>query len=77
MDALAERYRIVGEVAAFKAARGIAVVQPARAQAVRDQAVAMGRATGLDPAFVGRVWDMLIAHAHALEGDSVSRADRT
>jgi chorismate mutase len=74
VEALAERYRIVQEVAAFKAPRGIAPVQPARAQAVKDQAVEAGRAAGLDPAFVGRVWELLIAHAHALEGAVVRDA---
>lgn len=74
IELLAERYRIVGEVANFKAVRGIAPVQSARAQAVQDRAVAAGRAAGLDPVFVADIWARLIAHAHAMEGEIVGGA---
>ncbi|HBH26991.1 MAG TPA: chorismate mutase [Rhodospirillaceae bacterium] len=72
---LAERYQVVSEVAAFKARRGIAVVQPARAQAVQDRAVEAGRKAGLDPAFVRSLWGLLIDHAHVLEGGIVARSE--
>lgn len=67
IDLLAERYRIVREVAVFKAQNDIAVVQPARAKAVQDRAVALGESAGLNPAFVRSLWSLLIAHAHAIE----------
>ncbi len=66
---LAQRFDVVRQVADFKAAHDVAVVQPVRAQAVKDRAIVLGAAQGLDPAFVGTLWEMLIAHAHALEGE--------
>lgn len=69
IDVLARRFAVVKAVGHFKSGTDISVVQPARAQAVKDRAAEMGAEKGLDPGFVRRLYDMMIDHAHVLEND--------
>ena len=69
IDVLARRIDVVRKVGDLKAVTDIAVVQPTRAQAVKDRAAEMGVAKGLDEAFVRKLYDLMIDHAHELEHD--------
>ena len=67
IDVLARRIDVVRKVGHLKAETDMSVVQPTRAQAVKDRAAEMGLAKGLDEAFVRKIYDLMIDHAHALE----------
>ena len=69
IDVLAKRIDVVRKVGDLKAVTDIAVVQPTRAQAVKDRAAEMGVSKGLDEAFVRKLYDLMIDHAHELEHD--------
>jgi chorismate mutase-like protein len=69
IDVLARRIDVVRKVGDLKAVTDIAVVQPTRAQAVKDRAAEMGVSKGLDEAFVRKLYDLMIDHAHELEHD--------
>lgn len=67
VDVLARRIDVVRKVGELKAGTDISVVQPARAQAVKNRAAEMGAAKGLDEVFVRKLYDLMIDHAHDLE----------
>jgi len=69
IDVLSRRIDVVRKVGELKAGTDISVVQPARAQAVKNRAAEMGVSKGLDEAFVRRIYDLMIDHAHELEHD--------
>lgn len=69
IDVLSRRIDVVRKVGDLKAGTDISVVQPARAQAVKNRAVEMGVSKGLDEAFVRKIYDLMIDHAHELEHD--------
>lgn len=69
IDVLARRMDVVRKVGELKAGTDISVVQPARAQSVKNRAAEMGVAKGLDEAFVRKIYDTMIDHAHELEHD--------
>ena len=69
IDVLSRRLDVVRAVGRLKAGSDISVVQPERAQAVKDRAAQMGEEKGLSPEFVRRLYDLMIAHAHELEHD--------
>ena len=67
IDVLARRIAVVRKVGELKAGTDISVVQPARAEAVKNRAVEMAVRQGLDEAFVRKLYDLMIDHAHELE----------
>ena len=67
IDVLARRIDVVRRVGELKAGSDLSVVQPARAQAVKDRAAQMGVDQGLDEGFVRKLYDLMIDHAHELE----------
>lgn len=67
IDVLSRRIDVVRQVGELKAGTDISVVQPARAQAVKNRAAEMGVSKGLDEGFVRKVYDLMIDHAHELE----------
>jgi len=69
IDVLSRRIAVVKKVGELKAGTDISVVQPARAQAVKNRAAEMGVSKGLDEAFVRKLYDLMIDHAHVLEHD--------
>lgn len=73
IDVLARRFAVVRAVGEWKAGRDVSVVQPARAQAVKDRAVQMGVNSGLDADFVKRLYDLMIDHAHEIEHNIFDR----
>jgi len=71
IDVLSRRIDVVRKVGELKAGTDVSVVQPARAQAVKNRAAEMGVSRGLDEAFVRKIYDLMIDHAHELEHDIV------
>lgn len=69
IDVLARRFAVVRAVGEWKSGRNVSVVQPARAQAVKNRAAEMAAAKGLDGDFVRELYEMMIDHAHTLEDD--------
>ena len=69
IDVLARRIGVVRKVGELKAGTDISVVQPARAQAVKNRAAEMGAEKGLEEEFVRKLYDLMIDHAHELEHD--------
>ena len=67
VDLLAQRFDVVRQVGEFKATKNMDAVQPVRAQAVKDAAVAMGVSKGLDEVFMRKLYDALIDYAHDME----------
>ncbi|MFK7839480.1 MAG: chorismate mutase [Bdellovibrionales bacterium] len=67
IDVLARRINVVCKVGSLKSQSDIAVVQPKRAEAVKNKAVEMGAQKGLREDFVRKVYDLMIDHAHELE----------
>ncbi len=71
IDVLSRRIEVVRKVGELKAGTDISVVQPTRAQAVKDRAAEMGVSKGLDEAFIRQIYDAMIDYAHVLEHDIV------
>lgn len=75
IDILARRFDVVRAVGTFKSGTDITVVQPARAQAVKNRAAEMGAERGLDPAFIHHLYEMMIDYAHEIEHDILDAAN--
>ncbi len=69
VDLLVERFQIVASVGRLKARDGIAVVQSARAEQVKERVAAMASAKGLDGDLLRDIYTLMIDHAHVLEQD--------
>ena len=69
IDVLAKRYDVVRRVGEFKTEYNMEAVQPVRAQAVKDRAIDLGAAQGLDREFMRKLYDLVIDHAHDMEHD--------
>ncbi len=67
IDVLARRIDVVRRVGELKASADINVIQPKRAEMVKDRAAKMGAEKGLDEGFVRAFYDLMIDHAHVLE----------
>jgi chorismate mutase len=71
LDALGRRLAICAEVAHFKRAQGIPMMQPSRVEAVKDRVAALAAAHGLRPEFVRELYGQIIAEACRLEDDII------
>jgi chorismate mutase len=72
VDLLAQRFEICRQVAAYKKARGLPTMQPARVSVVKQKAAAHARATGIDEQFVVALYGAIIAEACRLEDDVIA-----
>ena len=70
---LGERFDICREVALYKSAHGIPMMQPDRVDEVRARYLARGAEVGLPPEFSGDLFDLLIA-ATCKEEDELMEA---
>lgn len=68
---LVERLAVCAEVGHFKAAHGIAVMQPERVRVVKERNAERGADAGLRPEFVRALYGLIIDEACALEDDIV------
>jgi 4-amino-4-deoxychorismate mutase len=76
---LGERLQICREVAVYKSAHGIPMMQPERVQEVRDRYLARGAEHQLPEQFSADLFDLLIATTCRLEDelmDELAAADR-
>jgi chorismate mutase len=76
LDLLAKRIEIVRAVGALKSREDLPVVQSARAEEVKDRAVALAVARGVDAGFIRAFYEMMIDHAHVLEHAIVNDAGK-
>jgi chorismate mutase-like protein len=67
VDLLARRLDVCRAVAAFKADTGVPMMQPGRVQAVKERSARLGAESGLDPAFVERLFELIVDEACELE----------
>lgn len=74
IDVLSRRFEIVRAVGELKSKTGLSVVQAKRAEAVKKRAAKMGKEKNLDPAFVRRLYELMIDHAHELENHILEKA---
>ncbi len=70
---LGERFEICREVALYKSAQGIPMMQPARVEEVRARYLARGAEANLPAEFSGDLFDLLIA-ATCKEEDALMEA---
>lgn len=68
-EAIGNRFRIVSKIGELKARYGIPTIQPVRAQAVIDRAADRAPEHGLSPAFMRKIYEVIIDYAHDLEKD--------
>lgn len=75
VDLLARRFAVVRRVAPVKAAHGLPVVIPDRVHQVIDRNAERGGAGGLDPAFVARLYQLIIDEACRVERSLLGEAE--
>lgn len=74
IDILAERFGICREVAKYKKLHGVAMMQPARVEEVKNRNAAMGEKKGVDPRFVKDLYTLIIGEACRLEDDIIDES---
>lgn len=67
VDLLAQRYDVVRQVGEIKARHALSPVQSGRVKQVLDRVSDIAIQKDLDPAFVRRLYELMIDHAHNLE----------
>jgi len=67
VDLLVERFAVVGEVADIKKREGLAIVQTARVDEVKNRVAARANAAGLDGDLLRAIYTLIIDHAHKVE----------
>jgi chorismate mutase-like protein len=67
--ALADRLSVCREVAVFKKAHGIPMMQPGRVEVVKERAAAAAVAAGLNRAFILQLYSLIIDEACRIEDD--------
>jgi chorismate mutase len=71
-----ERFDICRDVARFKSAHGIPMMQPDRVVEVRNRYLARGAAAGLPTDFSNELFDVLIAATCRMEDEIIAALDR-
>ena len=74
---LGERFQICREVAEYKSAHGIAMMQPERVAEVRARYLARGADANLPPDFTGDLFELLIGATCKLEDELMEGAATT
>jgi chorismate mutase len=71
-----ERFDICRDVARFKSAHGIPMMQPDRVVEVRNRYLARGAAAGLPTDFSNELFDVLIAATCRMEDEIIAALER-
>jgi 4-amino-4-deoxychorismate mutase len=71
VELLAHRLEVCREVARWKRAHGIPMMQPERVEAVKHRCAELGVARGLDADFMRSLYGLIIDHACALEDEII------
>ena len=72
--AVADRLSVCREVAEFKKAQGIPMMQPERVEAVKENAASAAVAAGLRRTFALHLYSVIIDEACRLEDDVINQA---
>ena len=72
IDALAERQNAVADVARLKAGGSVAVRDAAREQDILTRLVQLGRAAGLDPFYVTRLFQEILGHSVRVQQETLA-----
>ena len=64
---LGERFKIIDQVGHYKKSNGIAMMQPARVDEVKERCATMGEEYGLDRDFIKSIYTVIIDEACRLE----------
>ena len=75
MDTLGQRLAVCEEVAHYKRAHGIPMMQPERVEEVKERCSALGAEKGLRPEFVRELYGQIIGEACILEDKIIDRED--
>jgi len=67
VELISQRLDICRDVARYKKAEGIQMMQPDRVEIVKQQAADKARATGVDERFIKRLYSLMIEEACRLE----------
>jgi chorismate mutase-like protein len=67
METLRDRFAVCADIAAHKRTHGLAVMQPARVEAVRARAAAFAAGGGIDAGFLQRLFGIVIDEACRIE----------
>ena len=76
LDTIQDRIRCCLEIGLVKRSNGIPMMQPGRIGLVQERAARYGVTHGVDPAFLCRVYDVVIAETCRLEDLVISSDDR-
>jgi chorismate mutase-like protein len=71
VDVLARRFSVCRQVAEYKAAEGIPMMQPARVAEVKRRAVSRALPAGLSERFTLELYDLIIGEACRMEDDII------
>lgn len=75
LETLCERFKVCREVAEFKGRNGVAVMQPARVEEVKERCAEIGVSLGLRPEFVRALYSLIIEEVCVMEeGHIAARA---
>ena len=69
---LGERFEVCREVARYKRANGVAMLQPERIAEVRARYLARGAEVGLPPAFTADLFELLITATCEMEDEIIA-----
>ena len=71
IKALARRFDIVRQVAAYKSQAGVPVMQPDRIQQIKERCTDLGSRYGVRPEFLHQLYDLIIEESCVLEHELV------
>ena len=74
LETIRDRIRCCLQIGEVKRLAAIPMMQPHRIDAVQERAAAFAKAHGLDPAFLRRLYDVVIAETCRLETEVISGA---
>lgn len=74
---LGERFQVCRDIALYKHAEGIPMMQPNRVEQVRSRYLARGAEAGLPAEFSGDLFELLIAATCKLEDELMEAAEST
>jgi chorismate mutase len=70
-DAIKDRVDIVRKIGEYKKANGIEIVHPEREQAILEDKKTKALKAGLDPEFIGEIYECMIQYSREIQGGSL------
>ncbi|MFZ4156280.1 chorismate mutase family protein [Streptomyces pseudogriseolus] len=72
LEAVRERLEICLRIGEYKRVHGVPMMQPQRIAAVQERAARFARRHGIDPGFLHRLYDVVIAETCRLEDEWIA-----